>query len=143
MITATHNKCDSLSDSQAGDFSMMGKRKLHAETFRGNEGNAAFHRLLGNAALPGENGAVGDEGDKTQPGELFADKILILGKLDHLPDFFCLQIPVEEGLGHSFGKKIKKYLFQLRCIDGPAVGGKAYLKAGDEFFFRDGEGCPL
>ena len=115
MITATHNKCDSLSDSQAGDFSMMGKRKLHAETFRGNEGNAAFHRLLGNAALPGENGAVGDEGDKTQPGELFADKILILGKLDHLPDFFCLQIPVEEGLGHSFGKKIKKYLNISAC----------------------------
>ena len=65
MITATHNKCDSLSDSQAGDFSMMGKRKLHAETFRGNEGNAAFHRLLGNAALPGENGAVGDEGSES------------------------------------------------------------------------------
>ena len=59
---------------------------------------------------------------------LFADKILILGKLDHLPDFFCLQIPVEEGLGHNFGKKIKKRSFSSGAVMVKAVGRKPTSK---------------
>ena len=143
MIAAAGDKCYASGDAHSADAAFVRKLQPDPQRFRRTERDAAFHRLLGYPALPGQDGAVCHKGSQISAFQLLADKCLVFCKPDDLLYGLCRKIFTAQCPRHTLRKKVKENLLQLRSIDGAPVGREPYRKAHDDIPVCDLAGCAL
>ena len=143
MIAAAHDEGNSLGDGHAGDLAFMGQFECPFHGRRGLERHAVRHRQIGDAALPGQHGAVGHKGHQLFLFQDMADCFLILCKEDRPLYLSGIQSGIEQAVLHTAGEEIEQNLVQLARVDGAPEGREAYMETDCQTVLRDFTGAAL
>ena len=137
MISASYDQRDPFRDPHAGDPAFVRKLQRLPKCFGGTKRNRLLHRPVRNAALSGQYSPIRHKSSHTILFQPAAYPGLVFSQLDLSFQSAGIQAFVQQRLLNSLGKKCKKNLLQLSCIDRASVGRKSDMKPDDKFFFRN------
>jgi len=133
MIAAPHDQGHAARHPQARDRAGVGPRQGHAQRLGAREGNGVpVERPVVHAAAPGQDGAVGHEGDQSLRGELGAQGVGVL----HGLGVAIQQRAVRRGPAQSLGHQRRHLAAQHRLGGGSVDAAPARRQPGDEPRFQ-------
>ena len=143
MIAAANNQRDTVGDRHAAHIAAVGQADGPLHGLRRLEPHAVGHGQLGDAALSGENRAVGHESRQVIFGQILAHGLLVLGQTDDRLHLRFVQIGKIETCLHTFRQKIHQNLVQLPGVDGAPEGRESHVETGDDRSVFDLTGAAL